>query len=59
MQTSNDKARFFFFNHSEGVFFDERKKRFTDFQDMDKRSLLNYGLSDFTSVRRIFNFFSN
>lgn len=50
MQVSNNKVRFNFFNHSEGIFFDERKKRFVDFTDMDKRTYQNYQNSDFRQV---------
>ena len=50
MQVANEKAKFHFFNHSEGIFYDERKKRFVDFKDMDKRSLMSYMHSDFRSV---------
>ena len=47
---SQNKAVFNFFNHTEGIFYDERKKRFVDFKDMDRMSLMNYEHSDFTSV---------
>lgn len=54
MLVSNDKAKFHFFNHTEGIFFDERKKRFVDFKDMDKRSLMSYAHSDFRSVNKLY-----
>ncbi len=50
MQNSNNKVRFYFFNHSDGLFFDERKKRFVDFNEMDKRSYMDYQNTDFRQV---------
>jgi hypothetical protein len=56
MQISQDRPRWYYFNHTEGVFFDERKKRFVDFTEMDKRSFMNYAYSDFTSVKMFSHF---
>lgn len=45
-----NKVYFNFFNHNKGVFFDEKKKRFVDFYDMDINTWMNYD-SPFTNVR--------
>ena len=47
---SRDKVGFTFYNHDSGVFFDERKKRFTDFKDMDRQTYMDYYFTAFTSV---------
>lgn len=39
--TSN-KVSFSYYNYNKGIFFDEKKKRFVDFADMDQISYMNY-----------------
>ena len=39
---TKDKVHFSYHNYSKGIFFDEKKKRFVDFGDMDFVSYRNY-----------------
>lgn len=38
----DDKINFSYLNHSKGILFDEKKKRFVDFSDMDIETYKNY-----------------
>jgi hypothetical protein len=41
--TFTDKRVYFsYYNYNKGIFFDEKKKRFVDFQDMDQVTYKNY-----------------
>ncbi len=46
---NDTKVKFSYFNYSKGILFDEKKKRFVDFSDMDLDTYLNYRKS-FTTV---------
>ena len=39
---SQSKVKFINYNYNRGVFFDEKKKRFVDFDDMDNLTYENY-----------------
>jgi hypothetical protein len=39
---TQNRVLFTYHNYNKGVFFDEKKKRFVDFQDMDQISYMNY-----------------
>lgn len=39
---NDEKITLSFFNYSKGLLFDEKKKRFVDFADMDLDTYLNY-----------------
>lgn len=49
---NDDKVRFSYFNYNKGILFDEKKKRFVDFSDMDLDSYLNYRKT-FTNVIKL------
>jgi len=40
--TAGMKVNFSFYNYNEGIFMDEKKKRFMDFRDMDKITYNRY-----------------
>jgi co-chaperonin GroES (HSP10) len=40
--TMGDKVNFTFYNYNEGLFMDEKKKRFMDFKDMDRITYARY-----------------
>ena len=40
--TIDEKIKLSYFNHSKGILFDEKKKRFVDFADMDVETYKNY-----------------
>lgn len=42
MQTTGDKINFSFYNHNSGLFMDEKKKRYMDFNDMDRFTFKRY-----------------
>lgn len=46
---SENKVKFTYFNHDNGIFFDEKRKRFVDFKDMDQTTYFNYN-SPFRTV---------
>lgn len=46
---NQDKVNFSYYNYSKGILFDEKKKRFVDFSDMDLDTYLNYRRT-FTNV---------
>lgn len=48
---SENKVNFSYFNHDSGIFFDEKRKRFVDFKDMDQTSYFNYN-SPFRTVKK-------
>jgi len=39
---NDNKVKFSYFNYNKGILFDEKKKRFVDFSDMDLDTYLNY-----------------
>jgi len=51
---NDSKVKFTYFNYNKGILFDEKKKRFVDFSDMDLDTYLNYKRS-FTTVKSFFN----
>lgn len=46
-----EKLLFSNWNYNKGIYFDEKKKRFVDFNDMDNVSYKNYA-DNFTSVNK-------
>lgn len=46
---SDNKVKFSYFNHENGVFFDEKTKSFVDFRDMDEITYRRYN-SPFKTV---------
>ena len=47
--STGEKINFTFYNHSEGIFMDEKKKRYMDFRDMDRMTYYRYK-NQFTQV---------
>lgn len=41
-QLNQEKINFSYYNYNKGILFDEKKKRFVDFSDMDLDTYINY-----------------
>ena len=54
--TPENRVNFTFYNHDSGIFMDEKKKRYTDFNNMDKTTYFRYK-GAFTNVNIISIFF--
>lgn len=53
------KVKLSFFNYNKGILFDEKKKRFVDFADMDVDTYLNYRKSFSNVISFLFKFSKN
>ncbi len=52
---TKNKVQFSYHNYDKGIFYDEKKKRFVDFDDMDFVSYKNYN-NPFKFVKNKFKF---
>jgi hypothetical protein len=55
--TTSNKIKFSNYTYDKGIFFDEKRKRFVDFDDMDQVSYQEYN-SPFIFVHKLFKSFN-